>query len=226
MFYTMLALSTLYQFWIHTRFVPKLGPLEWFLNTPSHHRVHHGRNPQYIDRNHGATLIIWDRLFGTFEEEGEKVVYGVTEPVTSWNPLWANFHYFRDTIDDTRRASRWRDKIKIWFMPPGWRPPSDGPFRQRSIPLDAPKYTTPLERGIAWYAVFQFVLAVVGAVVMLDLRAKDPRLDQLAPLAIVIVLTCVTVGGLLEGKPWAKPLEVARVLLVAVALSTTVLIPH
>ncbi len=87
------AVNTLYQFWIHTQIVDRLGPLESVFMTPSHHRVHHGRNPIYLDRNHGGTFIVWDKLFGTFQLEEEEVAYGVTKPLESWNPLWANFDY-------------------------------------------------------------------------------------------------------------------------------------
>jgi sterol desaturase/sphingolipid hydroxylase (fatty acid hydroxylase superfamily) len=218
MFYTMLSLSTLYQFWIHTRFIPKLGPLEWFLNTPSHHRVHHGRNPRYIDRNHGATLIIWDRMFGTFEEESEPVVFGVTEPLQSWNPIWANFHYYRDLLEDARRARRFSDKLKIWFMTPGWRPEAGAPLRERSITLDAPKYGPRSRRGLAIYGVAQFAIAVLATVALLQLRGEVSSLWELAPLGALIVLTCLVVGGLFEDKSWAKRVEPARVLLVAAAI--------
>ena len=84
-FLTVSSLDTLYQFWIHTRAIGRLGPLEWVLCTPSHHRVHHARNPKYIDRNYGGTLIVWDRLFGTFRQEDEEPVYGITTPLRSWN---------------------------------------------------------------------------------------------------------------------------------------------
>ncbi len=82
------ASVTLHQFWIHTEFIGQLGSLKWVLNTPSHHRVHHGRNPRYIDRNYAGVLIVWDRVFGTFEPETERPVYGITAPLQSHNPLW------------------------------------------------------------------------------------------------------------------------------------------
>ncbi|HMT30288.1 MAG TPA: sterol desaturase family protein, partial [Bacteroidia bacterium] len=85
MFLTLSSFNTLYQFWIHTRAIGRMGPLEWVLNTPSHHRVHHGSDPRYLDKNHGGTLIIWDRLFGTFKEEDVEPHYGITTPLQSWN---------------------------------------------------------------------------------------------------------------------------------------------
>src|SRR5687767_8322412 len=98
------SLDTLYQFWIHTRAIDRLGPLEWVFNTPSHHRVHHGCNPRYIDKNYAGTLIVWDRMFGSFEPEQEEVVYGVTKPVRSWNPLWVHFAHWADLAKRSRRA--------------------------------------------------------------------------------------------------------------------------
>jgi sterol desaturase/sphingolipid hydroxylase (fatty acid hydroxylase superfamily) len=116
---TMQAVSLLYQFWIHTEFVPSLGPLDGIFNSPSHHRVHHGSNPQYIDRNHGGTLIIWDKLFGTFEPERERVVYGLTKNINSFHPVRIAFHEWRDIWNDVRGASGARAKIHALFGRPG-----------------------------------------------------------------------------------------------------------
>jgi len=117
------ALNLFYQFFVHTQVVKKLGMLEWFMNTPSHHRVHHGRNPQYIDRNYGGIFIIWDRLFGTFTPEEEAVDYGITHPVNSFNPLTLIFHEWIATLRDAMqkgltRQQRWNYLLK----PPGWKP--------------------------------------------------------------------------------------------------------
>jgi len=123
-FATVAALNLLYQFWVHTRHVPKLGWLEWVLVTPSNHRVHHAQNPLYMDRNYGGVFIVWDRLFGSFQEEDERepVIFGVTTPLRSWNPVWANLQFYAQLWADARRTRRWRDKLRLWFMPTGWRP--------------------------------------------------------------------------------------------------------
>ncbi|RZK98006.1 MAG: sterol desaturase family protein, partial [Pedobacter sp.] len=102
MFLTISAFNTIYQFWIHTRAIKNMGVLEHIINTPSHHRVHHGSNPKYIDKNHAGTLIIWDKLFGTFQKEEDVVYYGITKPLASWNPVWANFHYWHDLVSTAR----------------------------------------------------------------------------------------------------------------------------
>ena len=98
------------------------GPLENILNTPSHHRVHHGSNPRYIDRNHGGTLIIWDRLFGTYEPESEKVAYGLTTNLHTYNPVRIAFHEWVDIVRDVRRARTWHERWKYVFGAPGWKP--------------------------------------------------------------------------------------------------------
>ena len=122
-FVAMSTLNTLYQFWIHTRLVKRLpAPFEWVLNTASHHRVHHGVNPKYIDKNYAGILIVWDRLFGTFQEEEEEPVYGTVKPLASWNPLWANTHYWAEIATMSRLAPRIADKVRVWLAPPEWRP--------------------------------------------------------------------------------------------------------
>ena len=124
---TMQSISLLYQFWIHTELVRRMGPLEWVLNTPSHHRVHHGSNQQYLDRNHAGVLIIWDRLFGSFEPEGEKVVYGLTKNINSYNPLRIAFHEWIDIWNDVRKADTWRLKLRYVFGRPGWKEEQSAP---------------------------------------------------------------------------------------------------
>ena len=111
------------QFWYHTRHIGKLGWLEYILVTPSQHRVHHAINPIYIDKNLSAIFCIWDRLFGTFQEEldDEPPVYGVLKPVQTWNPIWINFQHFWAILTDAWYAKNWIDKLRVWFMPTGWR---------------------------------------------------------------------------------------------------------
>ncbi|MBW0296916.1 sterol desaturase [Shewanella xiamenensis] len=107
------------QFFVHTQAVRKLGPLEWLFNTPSHHRVHHGRNPQYIDKNYAGILIIWDKLFGTFVPEEETVIYGITKPVNSFNPIKVTFSEWRDMFSEvTARGLTLLERFKILFAPP------------------------------------------------------------------------------------------------------------
>lgn len=120
MFAIVSSLNTLYQFWIHTTLIKKMGPLEWFLNTPSHHRVHHGTNKEYIDKNYAGSLIIWDKLFGTFEPEQAPVTYGVTEPLETWNPFYANIKVLMDVLYYGRALKNFKDKCLAFVMPPEW----------------------------------------------------------------------------------------------------------
>ncbi len=112
------------QFWYHTVYIGKLGFLEYIIVTPSHHRVHHAINPEYLDKNHGQIFIVWDKIFGTFQEELPHVppVYGITRPAGTWNPIKINFQHLWLLMQDAWRAQSWADKFRIWFMPTGWRP--------------------------------------------------------------------------------------------------------
>ena len=114
------AWSLLYQFWLHTEAIDRLGPFEWFMNTPSHHRVHHGKNVEYLDRNHGGVLILWDRLFGTFEVEGAHLIYGLTKDIETYNPLRIGFHEVAAIGRDVRRGPTLGAKLGYLFAPPGW----------------------------------------------------------------------------------------------------------
>ncbi|MEU6242763.1 sterol desaturase family protein [Streptomyces sp. NPDC047024] len=119
------SFSLVYQFFLHTERVDKLWrPVEWVFNTPSHHRAHHGSNNVYLDRNYGGILIVWDRLLGTFEPEGERVVYGLTKNIDTHNPLRVAFHEYAATWRDVRSAANWRDRAGYLLGPPGWTPAS------------------------------------------------------------------------------------------------------
>jgi sterol desaturase/sphingolipid hydroxylase (fatty acid hydroxylase superfamily) len=114
------GINLLYQYWIHTDTIRRLGPFERVFNTPSHHRVHHGSNQRYIDRNHGSILIIWDRLFGTFEREGEPVVYGLTKNLETFDPTRVAAHEHFEMLRDVRRSTTWRERLSYVFRGPGW----------------------------------------------------------------------------------------------------------
>jgi len=150
------------QFWYHTQHIGKLGWLEYILVTPSQHRVHHAINPEYIDKNLAAIFCIWDRLFGTFQEELEEVppVYGTLKPVRSWNPFWINFQHLWALVQDAWRTTSWSSKFKIWFMPTGWRPEDVAlayPREYLSNPFEQKKYKPYYPPFFKVYASFQFV---------------------------------------------------------------------
>ena len=116
----MQSISLVYQFFPHTKLVGKLGPIEWIFNSPSHHRVHHATQVQYLDKNHAGILIIWDRIFGTFQKEIEVPIYGITENINSFNPLKIASHEYISLWQDIRRAKKFSDKINYLIKPPGW----------------------------------------------------------------------------------------------------------
>lgn len=111
-----------YQFWIHNEMIGKLGPLEWVFNTPSHHRVHHGSDEEYIDKNYGGILIVWDRIFATFAKEEKIPTYGLATPMRSKNPITVQFHEFYNIFRDVRKSRRFSETLGYLFLPPGWEP--------------------------------------------------------------------------------------------------------
>jgi len=154
------------QFWYHTRLIDKMGFLEYVIVTPSHHRVHHAINPEYIDKNYGQILIIWDKIFNTFQVELENIkpVYGVLRPVSTWNPLVINFKHIFQLFKDAWNTKFIIDKVKIWFMPTGWRP-SDldkkNPLKYISDPLKLVKYKTNNSNVKLFWIWTQYFLGVV-----------------------------------------------------------------
>lgn len=212
-FLTVAALNLLYQFWVHTRHIPKLGWFEWLFITPSNHRVHHAQNPVYMDRNYGGVFIVWDRIFGTFQEEldAEPVIFGVTVPLASWNPLWANLQVYAGLWNDARRASSWWDKLRIWFMPTGWRP-ADVAARYPQDKADLRqfhKFEVPLARAAQLYALLQFICYLLAGVWLL---ARGDALSTGAVLlaCLWMALGLCSIGMWLENRRQAWQLECLR----------------
>ncbi|MFN3803023.1 sterol desaturase family protein, partial [Belliella pelovolcani] len=150
------GLNLLYQFWIHTEAIDRMGFLEKFMNTPSHHRVHHGRNPKYIDKNHGGTFIIFDKWFGTFKEEEERPTYGITTPVNSWNPVWVNLSHYANMKNELRQIPKWSDKLRYLFNKPGWLPEYLGGYRAvKEVPREYKKFDTTVPQPLNYYVFYQ-----------------------------------------------------------------------
>jgi alkylglycerol monooxygenase len=219
MFVACNALNLIYQFWIHTRAVGRLGRWgELILNTPSHHRVHHGVNPKYQDKNYAGVFIVFDRWFGTFQVEEEEPVYGITKPLRSWNPLWANVHVFVQIAKDAWRAEHWRSKLRIVFGRPGWKPPELGETEHpREVSAETfEKFDPPVPAPLAWYAFAQFVVALAGAFLLLQ-RADSLPLAHAAVGAFFVAIALAGVAGVFESARWAGTLETARLLTLAAA---------
>ncbi|HMQ48658.1 MAG TPA: sterol desaturase family protein [Saprospiraceae bacterium] len=152
--------NLIYQFWIHTEHIDKFPRwVEFIMNTPSHHRVHHGRDPKYLDKNYAGVFIVWDRLFGTFQEEEERPHYGITKSLQSWNPIYANFAHYIDLFQLTSKARNWRDGLGILFRPPGWKPDYMGGFvAPDPVAPNYKKYdANPGIKAIKYYILVQFV---------------------------------------------------------------------
>jgi len=210
-FVTVASANLIYQFWVHTRFITTLGPLEYVLVTPMNHRVHHARNPEYIDRNYGGFFILWDRLFGTYKAEDSQVPidYGITRGLNSWNPLWANLHVYLDMLRDTLATPRLGDKLKIWYGRTGFVPPGV----DKSLPKPGNRYDPPVNRSLKIYAGVQFAGLVAIGLAMTYLA--DPLgASGLLLLYAYLALSLVILGWLLEpGKPEIEWLRLAASLL-------------
>jgi alkylglycerol monooxygenase len=191
----------LYQFWVHTEHVPKLGWFDRWFCSPSNHRVHHAVNDQYLDRNYGGVLIVWDRLFGSFREERERCVYGTRSPLESWDPLWSNFEVYWALARDSWHTRRWGDKLRVWFKPPGWRPADVAArFPRRPFDLSAVRrFDPPVSRGLLWFGALQFalLLATVSAFLW---RADAMPVSESAIWVAALSAGLWALGALLQGR--------------------------
>jgi len=211
------ALNVIYQFWVHTQHIDRLGVLDRILVTPSNHRVHHAQNERYINKNYGGMLILWDRLFGSFEPErdDDPVVFGVRKPLSNWNPFWANLQVYNYLLFDSRHTQSWRDKIGVWFGRTGWRPADVAAQypKRRSELSSFKKFDPVVSRGRRYYALVQFTIAVAGALTIADLFARDGAQSVLVP-CLLLWAQLYTLGILNEGRPHARMLEYVRLLIV------------
>lgn len=217
-FVVIALIDLLYQFWVHTEQIGKLGWFDRVFCSPSNHRAHHATNDRYLDHNYGGILILWDRLFGTFVEEDDRdrPVYGTRSPLRSWNPLWANLEVYWATAVDAKRARRWRDKLQIWFRRPGWRP-SDVAIRHPGPDYDIGReiYNPPMSTALAIYCLLQFALLLGMATHFLGLAAHA-SLGVLLAYALYMVASLSVIGALMESRRAAFWLEGARTLLTGV----------
>jgi len=209
----------LYQFWVHTEQVNKLGWFDRVFCSPSNHRVHHAVNDNYLDKNYGGILILWDRLFGTFREEDEPCVYGTRGPLNSWDPLWANVEVYWALLQDSWHARNWVDKLRVWFKPPGWRAPD--------VALNYPKpafelshvqvFDPVVSRTVSGFAAAQFALLLSGVSAVLWFADVMP-LSSSAVWSLALVAGYWVVGALLQGR--ITVLEALLISSAAVATAT------
>lgn len=192
-------IDLLYQYWVHTQQVGRLGAFDRWFCSPSNHRVHHAVNDRYLDRNFGGILVVWDRLFGSFveEDDAEPCVYGTRSPLRSWNPLWANLQVYAGLWREMRLCSRFGDKLRVWLKPPGWRAPDVlsrlGPHRFDIAAVQ--RFDPPLSGARQLAALALFVLVLAGALVLLW-NAHRLSLPLLAAGAGALLAGLWAVGGL------------------------------
>ncbi len=220
--FSVVSLNLIYQFWVHTEHIPKLGVLEWILVTPSNHRVHHGRNAIYVDKNYGGVFIFWDRLFGSFQDELEEepVYFGLRKPLNSWNPLWANIHVYWRLFLDCLRAPGIINKLRLPFMHPGWQVPGQvSSCRQKRLQQDLSKKFDPaLDRFEQLYTFAQFLVTVsISLATLVGNAAMDYTLTT---VAVAYLAFSLYVHGLwLEHRAIAARLEIFRLLLLAAGMN-------
>jgi hypothetical protein len=209
-------IDLLYQYWVHTELVRKLGWIDRVFVTPSNHRVHHGQNDYCIDRNYGGILILWDRMFGTFAEErdGERIAYGIRKPLSSYNPVWGNLHVFVDLLQRARAAPTLRDALRIWFDAPGGRGEPVPHLDLKSVR----RFDTGTRPEVRRHALVQYLLL---AAMVLHFLVTVQTLSWMAGIGYALVITTTTlgIGWALEERAFAHRFEQARILATALAFA-------
>lgn len=215
-------IDLLYQFWIHTEQIGRLGVLDRVFATPSNHRVHHAVNDRYLDKNYGGLLILWDRLFGSFidEDDADRPVYGTRAPLRSFDPLWANLDTYAALARDSWHAARWRDKLKIWLKHPGWRP-ADVAARYPKPAFEVSalrKYDPPAAPALRNYCGIQYlalILPLVHFLIVVDTLSWLPTLAYGAWLTLAFY----SLGALLDARPRAFGLATLCLVIALAALA-------
>lgn len=195
------------QFWYHTKHIKKMGFVEHILVTPSHHRVHHAINPEYLDKNHSQIFIFWDKLFGTFQEELDDVppVFGITRPANTWNPIKINFQHLTLLIKDAWRAPKWKDKLTIWFKPTGWRPENfeqKYPVNKIENVFNFEKYGTQNSQKLIYWSVTQVLITLLFVSYLFDNIAKI-GLPNIFVYGFFIFLTIYSYTELMDKNKYA-----------------------
>jgi len=202
------------QFWYHTQHIGKLGVLEYVIVTPSQHRVHHAINPEYIDKNLGQIFCVWDRIFGTFQEEMDEVPpqYGVLKPANTWNPIIINFQHLWRLTQDAWRTNNYWDKLRIWFMPTGWRPKDvkeKYPIRIIENVYNFRKYRPEATSSLKGYALFQLFVTTFLMLFMFY-NYSDIGFDGLLLFGAFIFVGIYGYTTLMDRKNYTVWIEVVR----------------
>lgn len=214
------------QFWYHTQHIGKLGWLEYIIVTPSQHRVHHAINPIYIDKNLSAIFCVWDRLFGTFQEEldDEPPVYGVLKPVQSWNPLWINFQHLWGLTIDAWYTKHWRDKLRLWVMPTGWRPADVKQSIPRKVITDVDlqtKYAPIQTRFTQFWALFHFV-STLALLLLLLYFFGSLQSGQSVVLGLTLFVSIFSYTSVMDQYKWSIGFEWFRIIALGIVVQLIV----
>jgi len=221
LFVTVASANLVYQFWVHTRHVGKLGFIEWFMVTPSNHRVHHAQNQVYLDRNYGGVFIVWDRLFGSYQDEldDEKPIYGVRKALKSWNPFYANIQVYKQLLQDSVYTDKWSDKFKVWFGRTGWRPADvSHKFPLASVDLSQfSVYQTEISLITKIYSVLQYIIISLLALFLL-VNASALDVNYQLGIAFLVIASSINLAWIMENKLIAIWLEWLKLLVACVFL--------
>ena len=216
-----LPLHLFLQFWYHTKHIKKMGFLEYILVTPSHHRVHHAINPEYLDKNHSQIFIFWDKLFGTFQAELDDIppLFGITRPASTWNPIRINFQHLSLLIKDAWRADNWKDKLTIWFKPTGWRPENFDekyPVNKIDNVFDFEKYGTQNSQKLIYWSVAQVLITLLFVTYLFD-NIATIGLPNIFIYGLFILVTIYSYTELMDKSKYAIFWEGLR-LVIAIAI--------
>jgi sterol desaturase/sphingolipid hydroxylase (fatty acid hydroxylase superfamily) len=219
------------QFWYHTQHIGKLGWLEYIIVTPSQHRVHHAINPIYIDKNLSAIFCVWDRMFGTFQEElkEEPPVYGVLKPVQSWNPIWINFQHLWGLLQDAWNTKNWEDKISLWFRPTGWRPKDVALSHPKSLITDVhqrDKYQPKATQSLQYWALFH-LFATLSLLLLMLYHFESLNNNEIIVLGFALFAAIFGYTSVMDRYRWSYAFEWMRLLITFFTLSMAlgVLVP-
>ena len=224
-FVTVAGLNLIYQFWVHTEHIGKLGWFEKIFITPSNHRIHHARNPEYIDANYGGVFILWDRMFGTYIEEKDdlKPVYGTAKPLNSWNPLWANIEVFYSMFKDSYHTKKPIDKLKVWFSKTNWRPEDVKKRFPNNSKLNN-LYNPTASKKLKAFAFLQFImLSPLSMSIYFTITTQTFLATSL--FGCCILLSCLITSQALSDKDNALDWELFRSLLVLLVVFGTSYLP-
>jgi len=215
---SMLLVHGLYPFFIHTRLIGNLGILEYILVTPSHHRVHHASNEEYLDKNYGDVFIIWDKLFGTFkkEEPGKAIAYGLTKPLNSYSFLWQHFHFIIEIYIAVRKADSWKEKLKIIFGKPDHIDPTIRDTAEKIFLSN--KRRMPQEEKLNRYVIWQLGITLITLFVFILFEKNIDGFLQLT-FALIVLITLTNCGAIMEQKKWIVYLEYARLCITVIAIT-------